>query len=228
MALLALPAELRLRIYSYVEDLKHGREEEVALACPLTPAICRTNLQLRRETIVTFAENAYFIVAVGAFNARRNPRLRLQIWLNALGDGGLARVRSVQFDRNWDLPLPERWQGHVGFYVRLEKHDGLWQCSTGTCPMARDSRAMRQESAELLRRVIYRRLQQPRPAPEDVLTRCDAELIFDAMNMVAMNPLPTYDIDQTEAGRQRRRQTWMDIERKLLALAHGGSADSLR
>lgn len=46
---------------------------------------------------------------------------RLTTWMNSLSPGPLSRVRSLQLSRHWNIPAPMRWQGHSGFYVRIER-----------------------------------------------------------------------------------------------------------
>ena len=54
----------------------------------------------------------------------------------------LPRIRSLQLSRHWSLPLPFQYQGHVGFYVRVEPRKapsglGDWGWQPNTQPTAR-------------------------------------------------------------------------------------------
>lgn len=191
MTLLGLPTELRLRIYDYLPDLQQDRYETVTAYSKLTPSICRTCRLLRRETLPVFAGNSLFAIQID--DAGDSWNKRLSTWLNALGPEAISRLRSVQISRHWSLPRPLRWQGHVGFYIRIEQRkpkkisskssvgstssfrpewnsrfvrpigEGSWNVTTGTYPIARDMRGMRLESVELLAEVIRHHLHVPTP-----------------------------------------------------------------
>ena len=106
-------------------------------------------------------------------------------------------------------------------------HDREWQVTTGTYPIANDMRGMRLESVELLRHIITQRLSRS-PSSEAIgLLRTTVEFIVDAMDVVASHPIPTFDTEQSESGRQRRRETWMRMERSLFALNDGSSDHAL-
>ena len=46
----------------------------------------------------------------------------------------------------------------------------------------------------------------------------DVEFVVRAMEILAKHPISTFDTEQSEMGRRRRRETWMLMERKLWAL----------
>lgn len=156
MALSTLPSELRLRIYDYLPDIADGRSVAVTDASRLVPPICRTSRQIHQETIPIYAENTHF--AIDTSEDSQEGASLLSSWLAALRPSGVRCIRSLQLSRHWNALQPTRWQGHVGFYVKLEKGPGEWRCSTGTYPVARDTRGMRLESIELLRHVVRQKV----------------------------------------------------------------------
>ncbi|KAM3417659.1 hypothetical protein BST61_g5895 [Cercospora zeina] len=127
MSLLTLPAELRLRVYDYLPDLQPNRIETLTAHSALTPAISRVNTLLRHETLSIFTSNSTFTAALDD-GAPFWPK-RLTTWMNSLSPplpspttaAALSLIRSLQLSRHWNIPAPMRWQGHVGFYVRVEK-----------------------------------------------------------------------------------------------------------
>ncbi|CAK1366198.1 hypothetical protein CB0940_09377 [Cercospora beticola] len=119
MSLLTLPAELRLRIYDYLPDLQPNRIETLTAYSNLTLAISRVNTLLRYETLIIFTSNSNFTIAMDD-----GPQFwlkRLTTWMNSLSPIPLSRVRSLQLSRHWNIPAPMRWQGHSGFYIRMER-----------------------------------------------------------------------------------------------------------
>lgn len=124
MALSTLPPELRLRIYDYLPDVVDRRSVAITDAKGLMPSICRTSRQIHQETIPIYAENTHFTIDTSE-DSREGASL-LTRWLAALGPSGVRRIRSLQLSRHWDASQPTRWQGHVGFYVRLEKGSNEW------------------------------------------------------------------------------------------------------
>ncbi|RMY92859.1 hypothetical protein D0861_02268 [Hortaea werneckii] len=215
MALSTLPPELRLRIYDYLPDLAAGRSVAVTDASRLVPPICRASQQIHQETIPIYTENTRFTIDTSE-DFQEGASL-LSSWLAALRPSGLSR--------HWNALQPTRWQGHVGFYVKLEKGPGEWRCSTGTYPVARDMRGMRLESIELLRHVVRQKvLSQASLREHQALMASDIELIVSAMIIVASHPISAFDTEQSEAGKKRRREIWADMEEKLFGLhANDGS-----
>ncbi|KAF2212037.1 hypothetical protein CERZMDRAFT_97953 [Cercospora zeae-maydis SCOH1-5] len=120
MSLLTLPAELRLRIYDYLPDLQPKRIESLTAHSALTPPISRVNTLLRHETLSIFTSNSSFTAAMD--DGAQFWLKRLTTWMNSLSPtASLSRIRSLQLSRHWNIPAPMRWQGHVGFYVRVER-----------------------------------------------------------------------------------------------------------
>ena len=217
MGLLDLPTELRIQILEHLPDLSYGRHETVGPNVRITPAICRVSRVLREDALPIYAKTSSFIIQTDdCLNVINN---RVQVWLQALGDVALSHVENLQLSRHWKIPRPSRWQGHVGFYVRLQLVDGAWQCTTGTYPIVNDMRGMRLESVDLLRHTVVQRLSQLSGSPgERGLSRADVECIVDAMDVVASHPISTFDTEQSEAGRRRRRGLWAEMEGQLFAL----------
>ena len=219
MTLCTLPSELRLRIYDYVPDIADRRSVAVRDATRLVPSICRTSRQIHQETIPIYAENTHFTIDTSE-DSQEGDNL-LFSWLAALKSNGVRCITSLQLSRHWDASQPTRWQGHVGFYVQLEKGSGEWRCTTGTYPMARDMRGMRLESIELLRHVVRQKvLSQASLRDHQALIASDIKLIVSAMMIVASHPISAFDTEQSEAGKKRRREIWADMEEKLFGL-HG-------
>ena len=256
--ILDVPTELRIHIFSYVPDLCYGRHETVGPNVRLTPAICRANHTLRRDALLLYAKTSFFIIQSddSCDRVHSSNETRVSIWLNTLGDRALSYVENLQLSRHWKLKQPSRWQGHVGFYVRLQLLDKKWQVTAGTYPVAHDIRGMRAESVDLLRYLISQRLQSSSKVGSEMgLSRPDIEFITEAMDIVASHPISTfdtessqagwqrprgwwdvapshttsaYDMQQSEAGKQQRRGIWDEMEQQLLALQASGSGVELR
>lgn len=213
MGLLELPTELRIHILEYLPELSYGRHETIGPYVRLTPAICRVSHTLRKEALPLYAKTSLFIIQTDDNN-------RVQVWLQALDDIALTKVENLQLSRHWQDKQPTRWQGHIGFYIRLQLIDGTWNCTAGTYPFANDMRGMRLESIDLLRHIVMQRLRPPSAWAEmKRLTRSDVGFIIHAMDVVASHPISSFDTEQSEGGRQRRREIWATMERKLLALS---------
>ncbi|KAF2721234.1 hypothetical protein K431DRAFT_224624 [Polychaeton citri CBS 116435] len=220
MALLELPSELRLRIYEYLPCLQHDTPARVSNEqIPITPAICRVNRQLRLEALPLYAKTAYFCIDLGSPDS--SSRDRLGIWATTL-QPWLQHVRIFRLMRHWESQGRSDSKNDVGFYLNLHKitlpyeHPERWSCTSGTHPTPNDLRGMRLESAELLQSRI-----------DAVLNRHDSiggfdrarlELIISAIDVVAAHPVSLYDLDQSDAGRRRRRQTWERMARRLQVL----------
>ncbi|KAF2484554.1 hypothetical protein BDY17DRAFT_309761 [Neohortaea acidophila] len=217
MGLLEIPTELRMHIFEHLADLSYGRDETIGPNVRLTPAICRVCHTIRKETLPLYAKTSSFSIQTD--DNLHVSNTRVQAWLQALGPTALSKVENLHLSKHWKLKQPSRWQGHVGFYVRLQLVRKVWQCTAGTYPIANDMRGMRLESVDLLRHVILRQL-RPASAYTDLkcLTSSDVEFIINAMEIVASHPIPTFDTEQSEAGRQRRRGLWATMEGKVLAL----------
>lgn len=236
---LNLPAELRLQIYSWIDGLGQGTPVYITLARskPLTPAICRTNRLLRRETIPIYASSSAFNVDISSLT--ETGRQRVGVWLAGLGSE-LKKVNDIKFSRAWDISHPTRGCGHVGFYLNLTRSDprkaGIdrhvtvngspWVCERGTYPVFRDKRGMRFESVDLLHLFVLACVhsREGRPgwcsvAGEESgsmgssfqLRHGDIELIISLMDVVAAHAIPLYDTG-TSAGRHR---VWENMQRSL-------------
>ncbi len=225
MGLLDLPWELRAHILINIPDFAVGRTETVGPNVRITPAVCRVCRILREEGLPIYARTGSYILQTD--DDHQSPRNRLQLWLSALEGKPLSQVRSVQLSRNWNLKQPARWQGQVGFYLRLTLRGDAWDCATGTYPIHNDMRAMRFECIELLRHVISARLERKHGAGDLGLTRADVEYFSAAMDVIASRPVSIYDMEQGEAGRQSRQKVWQEIEARLCALG-GSDAVSIR
>lgn len=219
MSLLTLPPELRIQIFEYLPDLSYGRQESIGPNVRLTPAICRTTRTLREEALPIYAKTSAFVIQTDDNLHTSNNRVKA--WLDALGHECIPKVESLQLSRHWKIKQPSRWEGHIGFYVRLQLVDREWQCTSGTYPFANDMRGMRLESVDLLRHVVLQRLRKSDPSSQQGrgMSRADVELIIQAMDVVASHPIPTFDTEQSEAGRRRRRETWTSMEKELLTVA---------
>lgn len=227
MSLLSLPPELRIQILSHLPDhaaFSPSRTETVGPNIRLTPPISRVNRTLRRESLPLFAKHAAFIIQTD--DDLQAPNGRLKIWLDAFGGEPLSKVQSLQLSRHWKIRQPARWQGHVGFYVRLQLYDRHWQCTVGTYPIANDIRGMRLESVELLGRIVSRRLERISSTNGKGLKVEDVWFVVSAMEVVASHPISTFDTEQSELGRQRRREGWCTMEAKLWALDEGTASAS--
>jgi hypothetical protein len=217
MSLVELPTELRLHIFSFLPELHYGRHETIGPNVRITPAISRVNRTFRSETLPVYARTSAFIIHV---DDNLDPSdNRVQIWLDALGEECLGEVQSLQLSRHWEMPRPSRWHGHVGFYVRLHIHDQKWQCAAGTYPIANDIRGMRLESVDFLQQVVSKRLRQVQARTRKRLSKVDVLFVLETMDIVASHPISSFDTEQSEAGRRRRRDIWSDMETKLSALA---------
>jgi hypothetical protein len=51
------------------------------------------------------------------------------------------------------------------------------------------------------------------------LSKVDVLFVLETMDIVASHPISSFDTEQSEAGRRRRRDIWSDMETKLSALA---------
>jgi len=243
MSLLTIPPELRLRIYDYLQDFNQANRKNVTIDSgnALTPALSRSNCLLRRETLPLYAQAAHFAIPLQEKPAQpqshRNP---VNIWLDALGEVGVAKLQSLLLSQHWKITQPTRWQTHVGFYLRLEhstpgSNDASectgWKCSIGTYPIAKDIRGMRLESVELLQRHVMaclswaykeRQSSDAETARKSntalSLLREDLDFIMEAMRIIARHPISTYDLNQDQQGRQSRRGTFVKMENKLTEL----------
>nr|POE76144.1 hypothetical protein CFP56_59624 [Quercus suber] len=219
MAILNLPLELRVQIYSHLPDLRPGRREVVAPRLRLLPPICQVNRQIYQETVAIYARNCHF-----AIESYDSPVI--SPWTQALGDAGVAAVQSVQLSRHWKISRPRQGEGHVGFYVRVERacRRGAWMCTTGTYPYAKDTRAMRSESIELLRRVISRSLmsaeRRGKAHRTHALTVGDFEFFTAAMEIVASHHIKGHAFQQADASlvQTQRMEMWSRMERQLFEL----------
>lgn len=218
MGLLDLPTELRIHIFSYLPDFHPGRTETVGPNVRITPAICRISRRLREEALPLYAKTASFSIQTD--DDVHSPNSRMSIWLDALSPEALALVHSLQLSRHWQIQQPSRWQGHVGFYVRLQRLRTAWLLIAGTYPIANDVRGMRAESVELLRSVVERR-----GVGEKGLVRGDVEFVVAAMEIVAEHPVPAFDVEQSEEEGRRRKGVWRIMERGLAELGSGDVED---
>ena len=78
---------------------------------------------------------------------------------------------------------------------------------------------MRLESIDFLQQVVSKRLRQAQARTKKGLSRADVLFVLDTMDIVASHPISSFDTEQSEAGRRRRRDIWSDMETKLTALA---------
>ena len=219
MNLTELPTELRLHIFSFLPELQYGRHETIGPNVRLTPAISRVNQTFRSETLPIYARTSAFIIHV---DDNLDPSdNRAGIWLDALGLECLCEVQSLQLSRHWQMARPSRWHGHVGFYVRLYTLEQKWQCAAGTYPIAKDVRGMRLESVDFLQQVVNKRLRLVQSREKKGLVKADLLFVLDTMDIVASHPISSFDTEQSEAGRRRRRDIWFDMEAKLSTLAKG-------
>lgn len=248
MGLQALPPELISHILSFLPELSHSSTPNQSIKnvvvgpnIPLTPAVCRTSHVLRREALPLYAKSAAF--SIQADEDPLSPNNRVRAWLDALGDEALGKVISLQLSRHWKLSQPTRWQGHVGFYVRLQwmetagleasgkgkgRQKGGWNVTTGTYPIANDMRGMRLESVNLLRENVVQRLRGLGWGGRERsgLGRADVEFVVQAMEVVATHPIEAFDVEQSEQGRRARRRIWERMEEELLRLGmeHGSES----
>ena len=220
MGLLDLPTELRLHIYTFVSDLQPGRQETIAVNYRPTPAISRINQALRAETLPIYARNSEFVIHID--DDLDLPSSRVNVWLQTLGERYLHEVQNLQLSRHWSMQRPTRWQGHVGFYVRLHVQAEQWQCSTGTYPVANDRRGMRVNSVRLLQEIVAKKVSLVHATKQKGLVKADITFVLEAMEVVASHPVTGYGIEQGEDSGQRRREIWDDMEGQLLALSVNG------
>lgn len=224
MGLLEIPTELRLHIFSFLPELRYGRHETIGCGVRITPAIARVNQLFRTETLPLYAKTSAFIIHVDDnLDASDN---RVQLWLQALGEKCLPEVQSLQLSRHWEMKRPTRWHGHVGFYVRVYIFEGKWQCAAGTYPIANDIRGMRLESVDFLQQVVDKRLRLIQGREKKGLRKEDVMFVLQTMDIVASHPISSFDTEQSEAGRKRRRDVWNDMEAKLSAMAKGAEESS--
>jgi hypothetical protein len=202
-----------MQVFEYLPDFAPGRTETIGPNVRPTPAICRVCQMLREDALPLFARYATFIVQTDGDLDSPNNRLRL--WLDAFEGKPLAQVQSLQLSRHWNIKQPARWQGHVGFYIRLQLRDQSWECTCGTYPIVNDIRGMRLECVDLIRQLITHKLGEKSSADERSLSRKDLEFYVETMDVVATHPISTYDMEQTDSGRQRRRLVFREIEQRL-------------
>ena len=129
MGILQLPTELRLQIFAHL--FQHGRQETVGPSVQLTPALCRANRIFRQESLPLHAKFSAFIIQTD--DSLHTVNDRVNMWLDALGDVALSYVENLQLSRHWHLQVPTRFQGNIGFYVKLQLVDEVWKCVVGTC-----------------------------------------------------------------------------------------------
>ena len=234
-SLQTLPPELLTHILTFLPTLNPHLPQThiVGPSTLLTPPITRVCHALRHAALPLYAANHNFSIQTDGTGAREGGGgNRVQAWLDALGEGGVRKVRSVQLSRHWELPRPERGCGHVGFYVRVQfggeegiegagkapperRRGGMWRVAAGTYPVANDMRGMRLESVDLLRGVVQRRL---RALEGGGLGRRDVEFVVRAMEVVARHPISTFDMELSEQSRLARRRVWVEMEAELLRL----------
>ncbi|CZT21989.1 uncharacterized protein RCC_07858 [Ramularia collo-cygni] len=229
MSLLALPAELRLRIYEYIPELLPNAHHNL-LPTQITPPISRTCTIFRRETLPLYATDSIFAICID--DSPEPWKRRIDSWISALGPE-ISRIRSLQISRHWNMLQPQRWQGRVGFYIRIDHlnrecrpskrdghnvvlEDGGLKVTTGTYPVVRDTRNMRSASIELLARVFRERLatsSSDRPG----LTGDDVRFLVRAVEIVVSYKIP-HSID-VESDRERSQEILQDMENTLRVLA---------
>lgn len=78
---------------------------------------------------------------------------------------------------------------------------------------------MRLESVDFLQQVVLRRLKQVQEREKSGLKGEDVLFVLETMDIVASHPISSFDTEQSEAGRRRRRDIWNDMETKLSAMA---------
>ncbi|EGP85084.1 uncharacterized protein MYCGRDRAFT_95302 [Zymoseptoria tritici IPO323] len=246
MSLLGLPAELRLRIYDFLPELQQDRIETVTpYSSHQTPSICRVSQIFHRETLPIYTANSLFSFPID--DAPETWARQVESWILALGPSAISRVRSIQFSQHWNITQPMRWMRHVGFYLRIERskssdissRTGLdqsagfndawadhfvkpsrvsdWQVTSGTYPMARDARARRLQSVELLAQTTEAYF-RTRGAQEHStgLSPGDVWFLMQAVNIVASHAIPYYDFN--ESGNDRGREpceTWYNMKSEL-------------
>lgn len=124
------------RIYDYLPELQPRHQSNLSsFSLSLTPSISRTCSLLRHETLPIYACSTNF-----AFTLDSSSRVwtkRLSPWLKTLSpcshkNNNLARIGSLYLSQHWQIHSPTRWQGHVGFYVKLEAHTPRRKRSSST------------------------------------------------------------------------------------------------
>jgi len=80
---------------------------------------------------------------------------------------------------------------------------------------------MRLESVDFLQQVVSKRLRHVQARKKKGLNRADVLFVLETMDIVASHPISSFDTEQSEAGRRRRRDIWTDMEAQLTALAKG-------
>lgn len=217
MGLLNLPTELRIHIYSFLSDFSARRIEAVGTQVRITPPICRTSRQLRKEALPLYATACF---TIDLDDCHHGVEDLLGLWLDALGVEALAQVQTLQLSRHWRITQPTRWQSHVGLYLRLHSRKGDWQCTAGTYPTVNDVRGMRSESVSLLLGLIRRKLKGP-----SGLKRSDIDFCATAIEIVASHPISALDTDQSEDGNRRRSVAWEQMEHRLVSLESADGAE---
>ena len=129
MGILQLPTELRLHVFAYL--LQYGNHVTIGPNVQLTPALCRANRTCRQESLPLYAKTSAFVIQTD--DSSRTVNDRVNIWLDALGNMALSCVENLQLSRNWHLQVPTRFQGNIGFYVKLQLVNEAWKCVVGTC-----------------------------------------------------------------------------------------------
>lgn len=64
-----------------------------------------------------YATDAVFVVCIDNFPIIW--KRRMDCWIAAF-QSAIPRIGSLQISRHWKLLQPQRWQGHVGFYIRID------------------------------------------------------------------------------------------------------------
>lgn len=78
---------------------------------------------------------------------------------------------------------------------------------------------MRCETIALLRSIVLRRFNKESSASQpNALTKEHVEFVVAAMDIVASHPVSPFDVEQSDTGKVRRRETFGAMEGKLLAL----------
>ncbi|KXT15746.1 hypothetical protein AC579_1517 [Pseudocercospora musae] len=217
------------RIYEYLPDLQLNNLRNFSGHTSLTPPISRTSHLLRQETIPIYARNSQFIFNIDDASTLWCRGTKIWAYL-LLNHDSLTRVRSIYLSQHWEIPHPMRWQGHVGFYLLLERRktstssmtaepfpkawssrfvlaqtSGLWTVTTGTYPVSKDVRGMRLESVELLASTIRKHFDE---SDAEGLGPDDMKFLMQAMDIVATHPV-------LDLGLQRRQDIWLNLEEKL-------------
>ncbi|KAK6432340.1 hypothetical protein LTR95_011491 [Oleoguttula sp. CCFEE 5521] len=242
MSFLSLPPELRLQIYALLPEFRSNPNMPITIASGnvLAPPLCRTSRLLRHETLPLYAQNTSFTFWLASgLEQKRLISLGMDHWLCALGSTGLARLSTLNFNRNWELSRPSRGQHHVGFYVNLKRDltvmgaqtSRRWQMSMGTYPIVKDLSGMRLQSVQLLERSVIARLQREDAVADDAsgdvsvtaeangqldFTRADFEYVIAAMDVIARHPFSTFE--PQEEAKQRQLVAFEKMREELAAL----------